>query len=140
VRISDLARAAEVGISTVRFYERRGLVTPAARTKSNYRSYDDAVLRVRFIRRAQQLGFTLTEIEQILTLPNATDLSLDDLGDVITEKVDQIEQRIYDLSQVRLALLDLARNGTRERCPVLAALADPEPGSACSREEGGEAI
>jgi DNA-binding transcriptional MerR regulator len=125
VRISDLARAAGVGVSTVRFYERRGLVTPAARTEGNYRDYDhEALRRLRFIRRAQQLGFTLTEVEQILSLPNAAHLSLNELAGVIAEKVDEIEQRIRDLSRVRLALLDLARNGTREHCPVLAALAD----------------
>jgi DNA-binding transcriptional MerR regulator len=125
VRISELARAAGVGISTVRFYERRGLVTPIARTGGNYREYDyESLRRLRFIRRAQQLGFTLTEVDQILELPNATDLDLTELAGVLTEKVAEIEQRIRDLGRVRVALLDVAQNGVRDDCPVLAALAD----------------
>lgn len=125
MRISELARAAGVGISTVRFYERRGLVTPTARTHGGYRHYDhEALRRLRFIRRAQRLGFSLAEVDQILALPDAAQLSVDELGGVIAQKVDEIEQRIRDLDRVRLALLDLARNGAQEQCPVLAALAD----------------
>ena len=123
VRISELARAAGVGISTVRFYERRGLVNPTARTHGGYRHYDqEALKRLKFIRRAARLGFTLTEVEQILAA--STTPELDDFGDVITEKVAEIEDRIRDLDRVRLALLDVAANGVQEQCPVLAALSD----------------
>jgi DNA-binding transcriptional MerR regulator len=119
VRISELARAAGVGISTVRFYERRGLVTPTARTHGGYRHYDhEALRRLKFIRRAQRLGFTLAEVEQILAVSTATD----DLGGVISEKVAEIEQRLRDLDRVRLALLEIAENGVREQCPIIAAL------------------
>ncbi|MFD5827850.1 MerR family transcriptional regulator [Lentzea sp. NPDC060358] len=121
MRISELARAAGVGISTVRFYERRGLVVPATRTHGGYRYYDrEALRRLKFIRRAQQLGFTLTEVGQILAFSSEPA----DLGDVITGKVAEIEQRVHDLERVRLALLDVAANGVRERCPVVAALND----------------
>lgn len=121
VRISELARAAGVGISTVRFYERRGLVNPTARTHGGYRHYDqEALRRLKFIRRAARLGFTLTEVEQIL----AFSTELDGLEDVITEKVGEIEQRMRDLERVRLALLDVAANGVQEQCPVVAALND----------------
>ncbi|GAB2857521.1 MerR family transcriptional regulator [Lentzea nigeriaca] len=115
MRISELARAAGVGISTVRFYERRGLVVPTARTHGGYRHYDEEALRrLKFIRRAQRLGFTLTELEQLL--------DVDEFGDVITEKVAQIEERIRDLDRVRLALLEVAENGVQEQCPIIAAL------------------
>jgi DNA-binding transcriptional MerR regulator len=121
VRISELARAAGVGISTVRFYERRGLVNPTARTHGGYRHYDqEALRRLKFIRRAARLGFTLTEVEQIL----AFSTEFDGLEDVITEKVGEIEQRMRDLERVRLALLDVAANGVQEQCPVVAALND----------------
>ncbi|HUQ57291.1 MerR family transcriptional regulator [Lentzea sp.] len=121
MRISELARAAGVGISTVRFYERRGLVVPTARTRGGYRHYDrEALRRLKFIRRAQRLGFTLTEVEQILSASTAPG----DLGDVITGKVAEIEQRMHDLERVRLALLDVATNGVQEQCPVVAALND----------------
>lgn len=120
VRISELARAAGVGISTVRFYERRGLVTPTTRSHGGYRHYDhEALRRLKFVRRAQRLGFTLTEVEQILSVSG---LDTDDLGDVITEKVTEIEQRVRDLERVRRALLEVAANGVQEQCPVLAAL------------------
>lgn len=123
VRISELARAAGVGISTVRFYERRGLVNPTTRTHGGYRHYDhEALRRLKFIRRAQRLGFTLTEVEQILAVSSAPDV--DDLGGVITEKVTEIEHRMRDLDRVRLALLEIAANGVQEQCPVLAALSD----------------
>ncbi|WP_086663509.1 MerR family transcriptional regulator [Lentzea kentuckyensis] len=119
VRISELARAAGVGISTVRFYERRGLVTPTTRTQGGYRHYDrEALRRLKFIRRAARLGFTLTEVEQILAF--STEFA--GLEDVITEKVGEIEQRMRDLDRVRLALLDVAANGVQEQCPVVAAL------------------
>ena len=121
VRISELARAAGVGISTVRFYERRGLVKPTARTHGGYRHYDqEALRRLKFIRRAARLGFTLTEVEQILAF--STEFA--GLEDVITEKVGEIEQRMRDLERVRLALLDVAANGVQEQCPVVAALND----------------
>jgi DNA-binding transcriptional MerR regulator len=95
VRISELARAAGVGISTVRFYERRGLVTPTTRTNGDYRHHDhEALRRLKFVRRAQRLGFTLSEVEQ----------------------------RVRDLERVRRALLEVAANGVQEQCPVLAAL------------------
>lgn len=120
VRISELARAAGVGISTVRFYERRGLVTPTARTHGGYRHYDrEALRRLKFIRRAQRLGFTLAEVEQILAVSGGAD---EDFGDVITEKVAEIEQRLRDLDRVRLALLEVAANGVQEQCPIIAAL------------------
>ncbi|MEV6237870.1 MerR family transcriptional regulator [Lentzea sp. NPDC051838] len=120
MRISELARAAGVGISTVRFYERRGLVTPTARGHGGYRHYDqEALRRLKFIRRAQVLGFTLAEVDQILAVSGA---NTNDLGEVITEKVAEIEQRQRDLERVRLALLDVAANGVREQCPIIAAL------------------
>ncbi|HEX7307279.1 MerR family transcriptional regulator [Lentzea sp.] len=121
MRISELARAAGVGISTVRFYERRGLVVPTSRTHGGYRHYDrEALRRLKFIRRAQRLGFTLAEVEQILAFSTAPA----DLGDVLAGKVAEIEQRMHDLERVRLALLDVAANGVQEQCPVVAALND----------------
>ncbi|MEU0880175.1 MerR family transcriptional regulator [Lentzea sp. NPDC005914] len=120
MRISELARAAGVGISTVRFYERRGLVTPTARTHGGYRHYDpEALRRLKFIRRAQRLGFTLAEVEQILAVSQP---GADDFGEVITEKVAEIERRQRDLDRVRLALLEVAANGVQEQCPIIAAL------------------
>jgi len=67
--VGRVARMGGVGVPTLRFYERAGLLPKPARTSSNYRLYsDDAVKRVRFIRRAQQLGFTLKEFKELLAL------------------------------------------------------------------------
>src|SRR2546428_3550218 len=67
--IGQLARRAGIGLSTVRYYERTGLLPRPDRTASNYRVYpDEAVMRVNFIRRAQQLGFTLKEIKSLLEM------------------------------------------------------------------------
>jgi DNA-binding transcriptional MerR regulator len=106
----------------VRFYERRGLVVPSARTGGGYREYaPEAVKRLKFIRRAQSLGFTLAEIDQLLVL-SAAPVDVTELDGVIEEKVGEIEERMRDLDRVRLALLDVAANGPREACPVVAAL------------------
>ncbi|MEV6348550.1 heavy metal-responsive transcriptional regulator [Actinoplanes sp. NPDC051851] len=130
MRIGELARAVGVGISTVRFYERRGLLEPSGRSGGNYRSYDDeSVRRLRFIRRAQELGFTLGEIEQFLALPSVTDLDQHAVIDLVAGKLDEIDGRIRDLNRLRSALSTLAATGAnRERCPVVAALADPPTG------------
>ena len=65
----ELARRAGVGVETLRYYERRGLLAPAARSESGYRQFDEAsVVRLRFIRRAQAHGFTLEEIAELLEL------------------------------------------------------------------------
>ncbi|MEO7474382.1 MAG: MerR family transcriptional regulator, partial [Gemmatimonadales bacterium] len=67
VRISDIAKQAGVNVQTLRFYERRGLLPQPVRLASGYRNYDRAaVRRVRFIKRAQELGFTLAEINELL--------------------------------------------------------------------------
>ena len=69
MRIGALAAAAGVNVPTVRYYERRGIIPPPPRTSSGYRQYDPAVLdRIRFIKRAQELGFTLEEISDLLAL------------------------------------------------------------------------
>ena len=65
--IGRLAKQADVGIDTIRFYERRGLLPPPSRTSSGYRLYgEDTITRLRFVRRAKALGFTLDEIENLL--------------------------------------------------------------------------
>lgn len=126
MQIGELARAAGVKISTLRYYERRELLAPTGRTSGNYREYDtDALRRVRFIRRAQHLGFTLTEVGQFLALPDATQLDQEGVAPMVASKIDEIDQRIRDLDRVKAALHSLVSEGTaQETCPVLAALAD----------------
>lgn len=122
-----LARRAGVGIDTVRFYERRGLLPAPARTPAGYRVYGaSAVERIRFIRRAKSLGFSLDEI--------ATLLDLQDKGGrksavkaLAQRKISEIETRIDDLSRMRDVLRtlesDCSGRGKIAGCPIIDALA-----------------
>src|SRR5262245_35107394 len=103
--IGQVAREAGVGVETVRFYEREGLLDEPARRASGYRQYTrDAVARLRFIRRAKELGFTLKEIGELLALR-------DDPGADVRARaaahLTDIEARIRDLTRMRGALVQL---------------------------------
>ena len=107
--IGELARAAGVGVSTVRYYERAGLLPQPDRTATNYRLYrDEAVARLRFIRRAQQLGFTLEEIKGLLELRVSRRTTCADVRSRAEAKITDIEARIRSLRQMSHALTKLA--------------------------------
>jgi MerR family transcriptional regulator, mercuric resistance operon regulatory protein len=132
VRTSELAGRAAVNPQTLRYYERRGLLAEPARSAGGYRSYPpEAVRRVRFIKRAQQLGFTLMEVETLLDLAGGGPDSCDAVRALATEKITDLRRRIADLRALEggltrlTATCDLPR-GQRE-CPILQEL-DPEPG------------
>ena len=103
--IGQLARASGVSVSTVRYYERAGLLPQPDRTASNYRLYrDEAVARLRFIRRAQQLGFTLEEIKGLLELRVSRRTTCADVRSRAEAKIADIEARIRSLRQMSRAL------------------------------------
>ena len=125
--VGQTARLAEVGIPTMRFYERAGLLPKPERTGANYRIYpDETVVRIRFIRRAQQLGFTLNEIKDLLELRVNRRQSCSDVRHLAAEKIADIESRIRSLQKMRKALLKLAEqcdaDGGKSRCPLLDSL------------------
>ena len=126
--IGKLARQANVGVETLRYYERRGLIEPQRRTDSGYRLYDDdARRRLQFIRRAQTLGFSLDEIAELLSLSNQPTASAADVKHLARAKIDDIEARIRDLERMKIALSELkeqcpGHTGTTAQCPILAAL------------------
>jgi len=126
--IGKLARQAGVGVETLRYYERRGLIEPRRRTLSGYRVYDtDARLRLQFIRRSQALGFSLDEIAELLALSGQPDSSAAEVKQLTRTKIDDIEARIRDLQRMRSALVELECQcpgdaGTTAECPILAAL------------------
>lgn len=131
--IGALAAEAEVGIETIRFYEREGLLPEPPRSEAGYRLYGaEAVRRLRFIRKAKDLGFTLSETRDLLDL-RVTDMSAcDDVAERARRKLIAVEERIRELSRVRRVLHDLvdacaARAETGE-CPILEVLDDHEPG------------
>jgi DNA-binding transcriptional MerR regulator len=127
--IGELARAAGVRISTLRFYERRGMVRASTRSRAGYRCYVDAdVDRVRFVKRGQELGFTLAELAALLALTSAAPLSRNDVARVGAMKLAEIDARIADLRRMRGAvqgLLDAPCIDLTAPCPIIAALARP---------------
>jgi len=133
--IGKVAKQAGVGVETVRFYEREGLVDdPRAnrrRPASGYREYDPAVVRrIRFIRHAKELGFTLREIKELLELRVEPDRKCGDVLELAEAKIADIEQRIRKLKKMRRALASLTRDCQRGRptdeCPILKSLDRPD--------------
>ncbi|HEY1106559.1 MAG TPA: MerR family transcriptional regulator [Agromyces sp.] len=122
----QLAHAAGVALSTVRFYERQGLVAPERRTTGGYRLFEpETARRVRFIRRAQELGFTLREVRDVLQLSDRPELiAFDDVAEQVGAKLDELDERIGDLQRVRSALAALVASGpVHPECPVVEAIA-----------------
>lgn len=127
--IGQLARRAGVGIDTVRYYERAGLLAPNSRLASGYRRYSDTeVSRLRFIRRAQALGFSLKEISELLALSSRRDVA--SVKRTAMTKLNDVEKRIAELERVRTGLSRLIKScpghGRAADCPILRALAEEE--------------
>lgn len=125
--IGKLAKEAGIGIETVRFYERQGLIAPPPRTESNYRIYPrEEVARLKFIKRAKALGFTLHEINGLLELSHDPHATRADIKKRTLAKIADVESKIRDLTRIKAALEHLAAkcdgHGPLEGCPILAAL------------------
>ena len=134
MNIGKLAALVGVGTATVRYYERRGLLGSPPRTHSGYRRYDQqAAERLRFIKHAQELGFSLDEIRELLDLRVDHPSSCARVEATAREKVTLIQQRIRELERMRQTLERLVRScQNRQRtneCPVLATLTDTAHGS-----------
>ena len=107
--IGQVARQAGVGVETVRYYERQGLLEQPARKASGYRQYAaDAVSRLRFIRRGKELGFSLKEIGELLALRFGPDATVAEVKRRAEAKIADIEGKIRDLQRTRDALRKLA--------------------------------
>lgn len=125
--IGQVAKQAEVGVETIRFYERLGLLKEPPRSRSGYRKYPaDAVARVMFIRRAKDLGFTLNEIAELFALRVDADTTCADVKARAETKIAGIEERIRELQHMKRALATLAASchgsGPASECPILEAL------------------
>lgn len=121
--IGELARESGVGVEAIRFYERRRLITQPRRPASGFRTYDEqTVARVRFIRQAQELGFTLAEIK-LLELRLDPRRSCADVKAEAEAKIEDIDERIASLRVMRGALVDITRScsgdGPTSACPIL---------------------
>lgn len=126
--IGKLALCAEVTADTLRYYEKEGLLAPARKTDAGYRLYDDeAIRRLRFVRQAQQCGFSLAEIRELLALKNSNAACCKDVRSVAIEKKLQLEHKIKALkamSQALNELITICDDETRplDECPILTAL------------------
>lgn len=108
--VGVLSRMAELPASTVRYYDRRGLLKPRARTEGNYRIYDrDALERLRFIRAAVSNGFTLEDIETLLTFRDGNSPACHGVQDLIKDRLDELRNRAGELARVQAALKSMLR-------------------------------
>ncbi len=125
--IGQLARQAGVNVQTLRYYERRGLVTPTSRRESGYRQFSlDDVRRIHFIKSAQLLGFRLNEIAELLELRTDGGEGCDDVRQRAAAKLEEIVTRMEDLQRMQQALQALVATcdarAASDPCPILAAL------------------
>ena len=125
--IGHVARLAGVGVETVRFYEREGLLAEPERRQSGYRQYGDEVIqRLRFIRRAKELGFSLAEIRDLLNLRDDPEATAGEVRARAEAKVAEIEAKVRDLQRMKKALLTLTAtcsgHGSVRTCPIIEAL------------------
>lgn len=118
--ISQLARAADVPSTTVRYYERIGLVVPEDRSQGNYRLYSEESLRkLNFIRAAQSIGFTLDDVKILLDTPGSSAASCRLVQPLIEQRLAEVAQRLKDLRHVQMVLkssLEKCRQTERTGC------------------------
>ncbi|MBI4317831.1 MAG: MerR family DNA-binding protein [Chloroflexi bacterium] len=129
--IGQLAKMARVNVETVRYYERRGLIPEPPRSESGYRRYSQNVATtIEFIKRAKELGFSLREILELLSLQTGPDVDCGDIKKRAQAKLADVEARIRDLERIREVLSELvltcAGLGPTSECPILRALGTAE--------------
>ena len=127
IGIGTLAKRAGVSIDTVRYYEKSGLLAPESRLASGYRRYsDEQVSRLRFIRRAQELGFTLKDIRELLGISKQRDVAK--VKRAAEKKLADVEARLVALTRMRDGLATLVATcpgrGRAADCPILKALGE----------------
>lgn len=119
-----LAKAASVNIQTVRFYDREGILKPISRTDSGYRIYNmEGLMRLKFIIQAKELGFSLNEIRDLLSLRIRSAQACDRVRKKAQDKISDIQNRITQLRKLERTLEGLVRDCKSrlisDRCPIL---------------------
>ena len=127
LKVGEVARQAGVNLQTIHYYERRGLLPKPPRTASNYRVYaPEAVRRVQFIKRTQELGFTLKEIKELLSLRAAPRTRCGVVRNRAEAKLRDIDDKVRTLQAMQKALTKLigecSGKGPVTQCPILEAL------------------
>ena len=126
--IGKVAQRAQVTADSIRYYEREGLIKPAQKSESGYRLYtDEAIRRIAFIKQAQECGFSLAEIRELLELRSTDKACCDDIYRVSVQKKLQLEHKIKALSAMSQALtrlIDICSHDRKslDECPILGAL------------------
>jgi len=122
--IGKLAKFAGVGVETIRYYQQRGLL-PVPESSGAYRHYPVSLgNRIRFIKRAQELGFSLEEVSELLSLEDGIDRA--SIRHIASERLEEIQAKLDDLNRMKKALSHLIREcehtGDEEPCPIIATL------------------
>ncbi len=125
--IGQLAKQSQVNIETIRYYERRGLIPKPARRESGYRQFSaDVIGRIRFIKHAQEVGFTLKEISELLSLRVDPKSTCAEIKRRTEAKITEVEEKIQALNRMKKALVKLrltcSGRGPTSECPILDAL------------------
>ncbi|OUS68547.1 Hg(II)-responsive transcriptional regulator [Paenibacillus sp. MY03] len=128
-RTGDISKLCNVNKETLRYYERKGLIAEPVRTDAGYRLYpDDTVKRIMFIKRIQELGFTLSEIDKLLGIVDKDDVRCADMHDFVVRKLEDVRLKIRDLKRIECMLKDLKDRCPDEKaiheCPIIEALID----------------
>lgn len=138
LRTAEVAEQAGVNVETLRFYERKGILPEPPRRASGYREYPpETVERVRFIKRAQELGFSLREVQDLLELRETARAKAGRVRKVAAAKLEEIDHKIRDLEAMKKSLTELlcACDGqkTIASCPIIESLSGCERG-----QQGGQ--
>lgn len=127
ITIGRLAGETGVGVETIRYYERAGLIAPPARTEGNYRSYaSDDFVRLRFIRRTRDLGFTVAQVRALLGIAGQREGSCGTVDAIAAKHLVEVDRKIADLHALRRELADAVAScagGTVAECRILEAFA-----------------
>lgn len=127
MRIGDLARVTGIKAETIRFFEKEGLLPTPARTGGNYRQYEPAhAIRLSFIKRARELGFTLLEVRQFLSLADDSSDQSHLQAELIDAHLEQVDERINDLTSLRARLVRMKERKAPTSEDLLSAFVLPQ--------------
>jgi MerR family mercuric resistance operon transcriptional regulator len=126
-KVGEVARKAGVNKETLRYYEKRKLITKPGRRRSGYRIFTQHHIdQVKFIKRAQELGFTLSEIKELLELRTDENTTCSEVKTEAEEKYKDVVEKIEDLQRIKITLVELidscSGSGPKGDCPILKAL------------------
>ena len=128
MNIGEVAEATGLPAKTIRYYENIGLIEPAARSVGNYRLYDDRQIQtLRFIQRARQLGFSIKEVAELVTLWRDQRRASADVRRLAKARLGEIDARIAELQRIRRTLeglVERCHGDHRPDCPILDELAE----------------